>query len=457
MRQGIVILYLLAVYLIVSANAAVGTPFRIGGDPIVDANQFRITTYASGLDFPLSMQTMADGALLTGTSPGQLLRLVDNNGDGKSDGPGNILFSGLPGIVTSVRLHGNLAFVTSRGTGMSHITILRKGPTVSENFTMEGTLDITFPSARGHKSIANIVRDLPGGQPGEYELFFNVGSEANEFATTTTATINGLGLINVPLNADSIYSVVVDNTGLSPVVSNPTQIATGLRNAAGMAFHPITGDLYFEDNGIDTPGNRNEPLSADELNRIKAEDIGGTIEDFGFADNYIEYRTGIEIGSGGIDPLIAFQPLPAPNGSETEGPVEIAFAPAMFPAGLHDGIFVGFHGKGSVGLDNEENAFVFVDLTDKSYFHFINNDEPDVGPLDGVLSTNDSLFISDFRGGGDGRIYQIKFTSTPAPSNPVPEPSSLLLITIGIAGVFSIVRRQNFSQTLIGRRFSVEP
>ena len=36
-----------------------------------------------------------------------------------------------------------------------------------------------------------------------------------------------------------------------PQVSNLTRIAAGVRNAAGLAFHPTTGDLYFADNGID--------------------------------------------------------------------------------------------------------------------------------------------------------------------------------------------------------------
>jgi glucose/arabinose dehydrogenase len=148
-------------------------------------------------------------------------------------------------------------------------------------------------------------------------------------------------------------------------------VASGLRNAAGIAFHPVTGDLYFADNGIDGLVNVREPLSADELNAIAASDIGGPVEDFGFADDYIEYRTGARIGGGAIQPLIAFQPVPAPNGSESEGSNEIAFAPANFPPGLNQGVFVGFHGQfNSTGLDNEENPLVYADLETGAYFHF---------------------------------------------------------------------------------------
>ena len=53
--------------------------------------------------------------------------------------------------------------------------------------------------------------------------------------------------------------------------TNLTQVANGLRNPAGFAFHPSTGDLYFQDNGIDGLTDPNEPLSA-----FAGESIRGT-------------------------------------------------------------------------------------------------------------------------------------------------------------------------------------
>ena len=246
--------------------------------------------------------------------------------------------------------------------------------------------------------------------------------------------------------------VTVLDGGGTPSFSGLTQVATGLRNAAGMAFDPATGDLLFEDNGIDGLADVNEPLSADELNRIAAADIGGAIEDFGFAGHYIEYRTGTEVGSGGVDPLAAFQPLPNPStGSESEGPAEIAMAPAGFPAGLNNGVFIGFHGKfNQGGIANEENPLVFYDFATGTYFHFIGNGERIIGHLDGLLSTSDSLFVADLSStgslfsaadAGKGVIYQIRAiprdggggeprrrpvdhpSSAPSPSRPVPDPS----------------------------------
>lgn len=139
------------------------------------------------------------------------------------------------------------------------------------------------------------------------------------------------------------------------------------------------------------------------------------VPDFGFPGDYIEYRTSQRVGSGGVQPLVAFQPLPTPNGSESEGSAGVAFAPTGFPAGLTNGIFVGFHGQSSLaGGANDENPVVFYDLGTGEYFHFIENRQASVGHLDTFLSTSDSLFVADlsstggFGSSGTGVIYQVQ-------------------------------------------------
>jgi glucose/arabinose dehydrogenase len=405
---------------------------------------FRVTAFATGLNFPESMQQLSDGSILVGvsdpvggsyfSSQGALLRLVDVDKDGVADGPGTVLFSGLPGEVTAVRQAGALVFATSALAGSERISVLRKGALPSDPLTLEGSINFTFASGWEHTSFTLAVRAMP--TQGQYELYFNIGSRANFSATTATVGVSGL--ISGTANGESIYRVTVQDLGNSVSVSDLTQIAHGLRNAAGIAFHPATGDLYFEDNGIDKPSDRNEPLSADELNRIAAADIGGAVEEFGFPSTYIEYRTGNHIGNLGLDPLIAFQPQPDPfTGSESEGAVEIAFAPPGFPPALRGGLFIGFHGKFSqAGLVNEENPLLFCDPTTGKYFQFIGNDEPNVGHLDGLLATADSLFVADLSSSGTlnkgdhGVIYQIRYMPrfralpalprrrSPSPSNP---------------------------------------
>jgi glucose/arabinose dehydrogenase len=423
----------------------------------VDASKFRVTVFAQGLNYPTSMQQLSDGSILVGTSDpvagnffnstGTLRRLVDANGDGVADNPnGTVLYSGLPGTVTSVRQAGDLLFVTSAQPGNEQITVLRAGAQPADAYTSVGDIRFNFSSGWAHTSYALAVRDTPGS-PGDHDVFFNVGSKVN--AATTTDTVPVSGLVSGTLNADSIYKFTVHDGGGTPTFSGLAQVATGLRNAAGMAFQPGTGDLYFQDNGIDGLTDPNKPLSVDELNRLHAAAIGGPVQDFGFAHDYITYGTGVRVGSGAVQPLATFQPDPM-TGSEKTGATELAFTPAGFvAAGMDPGVFIGFHGTFNAGgLANEKNPVVYYDLTTGQYYDFISNNEPTIGHIDGLLATGDSLFLSDltstgslfFPGDqGQGAIYQIQAIRA------VPEPGSAA--SLGLGGLILVgLLRRNWSK-----------
>ena len=416
----------------VTGTVQLPQPFAIGGDPSVHPADYRITTFATGLNYPHSMQQLPDGSILVSTSDplpggnyydstGTLVRLVDADGNGVADGPGQVMYTGLPGTLTAMRVAGDLVFVTSSQTQSESIWVLRMGASPSDPYTLVGSLNFGFPSASWeHTTFATAVRPTPGGGPGEYDLFFNIGSEYNDAPDTDMVGLNGL--ISGTLHGSSIYMVTVQDSSSSVTVSGLTQIASGLRNAAGMAFDPTTGDLYFEENGIDFPPYEDEPLSVDRVFAIPAAQIGTKVFNFGFPYSYIAYRTGKVVGSP-PRAVVAFQPWPDPyTGSESEGPSEIAFAPAGFPSSLNNGIFVGFHGRFDLGgLANEENPLVFYNRATGNYFDFIGNNEPNIGHLDGLLSTSNALFIADLSSNGDlfssqgtgaGVIYMIKAVSS---------------------------------------------
>src|SRR5687768_2283132 len=78
-------------------------PFAVAA-PGVFPQDFRVTTFATGLNFPLGMQRLEDGSYLVPTSrpatsfedsTGQLLRLVDEDGDGAADAR-KVLANNLP-------------------------------------------------------------------------------------------------------------------------------------------------------------------------------------------------------------------------------------------------------------------------------------------------------------------------------------------------------------------------
>jgi glucose/arabinose dehydrogenase len=404
--------------------------FAIGGDPRVNPSDFRITTFATGLNFPNGMARLSDGSILVATSnpsgsffnsSGALLRFTDTNDDGIADGSGQVMYTDPVGVWAALKVAGNLVFVTSAQSGAERIIILRMNSGPASRYTFVGTLNFGFPAGWEHKSYALAVRPVPGGPANTYELYFNIGSSANSDESTDPVLLSGL--LTGSMEGASIYRVTVIDTGTGATVSNLTHIAKGLRNAAGMDFHPATGDLYFEDNGIDGVPDRNEPLSADELNRIAAADLGVILPDFGFPNDYIDYHTGQRVGSGGVQPLASFRPLPCvscpdpgdahPDGAESEGPSGVAFAPPSFPPYLNNGIFIGFHGKfADPPTTNEENPLVFWDLGTGQYFHFIESFQ--LGHGDQLLATDDSLFIADMSSDGQinvgrtGKIYQIK-------------------------------------------------
>lgn len=414
--------------LVCIARLAGAQPFTVQG-PGVNSNDFRVTTFASGLNFPIGMVKLPDDSLLVavtdgttfGGTAGRLIRLADTNQNGVADGPATTLYSGLPGSLTDVKAAGNLFLVTGDD---KPITVLRRGVLPSDALTLVGQLILNYPPARQHSATTLCARKTPG-HTNHFDILFQLGAEFN-----FTATTNSIGLTNsnIPgatgvLAGDAVHMITLIDDGASVTATNLIQLASGLRNASGITFNPATGDLYLGENGIDTPGS-NEAFSADELNFLARTNLGGAVEFFGFPTNYSAYRSNVVVGGAGIQPLVAFRPIPNfATGRENEGVNQTAFAPPGFPNGLNTGVFAGFHGKfSSGGTANEENPVAYADPATGSYFHFIPGQQSGIGHLDGLMATRDSLFVADmvtsgnlFSGGGAGVIYQIKSLVMPPP------------------------------------------
>ncbi|MEA2596963.1 MAG: hypothetical protein QOF01_3432 [Thermomicrobiales bacterium] len=388
-------------------RAEEASPLLFGDDPRVDAGAFHVSVFARDLFFPMGMVSLPDGSLLVGTSvptggsffssTGELRRLVDGDGDGVADDEGSNLAADLPGTIVAVARGGTLVFVTSAEAGRERISILRRGRSWSDPLTLVGSIDFHFVQF-DHQSYGLAVRPS-GAKDRRYEVFFNVGASSNDMAGRT---VEISGLVTATLEDAALYRVVVEDTGTAPIVSSPELIATGLRNAAAFTFEEKSGDLLIAENGIDTPDDRIVALSADEIDRIPVDAIGGEPEDFGFPESYVDYQSGEIVGDRGNPPLVIFRPI---AGSESEGAASIAIAPAAFPDGLNAGVFVGFHGQwDDSGLANEENPLLYADPTSGETVAFISNDDPLVGHIDSLLASGESLFAADLFGGPDGSL-----------------------------------------------------
>ena len=398
----------------------------------LDQARFQITPFASGLSFPTSMLELADGSILVAINNGsslfsstsaQLQRLADNDGNGIADGAATTLAANLPGLVTSIRRLDDIIVALSTKAGQEAITLLRTGASANSPISTIGSLRFSFPAGFEHTTYAIALRRSPFDHQG-LEVFFNLGAKSNSLGTTERVGLQGdnanISLDPVLLEADSIHRIrLTPSTNGNSFTATVDLIARGLRNAAGMIFSP-DGDLYLQDNGID--GNPREvSLSADELNRIRSQDIGQIIPNFGFPGVYTDYITGAIVSSDSktTEPIISFTPL---DGRRSEGLTELALAPPGFGDSFKTGVFASFIGMvGRGGINNHENPIVFADPSTGQYYHFIPNQQ--LGNPYGLASTSNSLYISDISSTGNlaantkGVIYRISTSEPPPPAD----------------------------------------
>jgi hypothetical protein len=487
LHRLIILANVVALSIVAQAGAQPAPPTPLGPnfDATTFAGQLKVTTFASGLNYPTSMQSY-NGGILVGTTngvfstgaagAGQLLLLTDTNHDGVADQTVNLTpAGGLLGEITSVRQAGNLLFVTSGGninTPTPTIQILKQGVTPTSPFVSLGQINLNFPAVGGtaweHGSFALAVRPNPVNNA-NYDVLFNMGSRTNQTSDETspgsgvynqhviagTSGANVSGFSGLSLNPESIYMTTVSFNGTTASLTAPVQVAHGLRNAAGITFQPGTGDLYYADNGMDGttanghPSDKygNAAYSLDTLHKISAANVGVSYPNTNFANDFYENNPSTFTKHGNPDALQRFAPFGPFDSTdhnssvnESEGPNEIAFSPANFPTALQ-GVFIGFHGQfdkvgppnTSTGAGNEEHPVVFYNTTTGQYWHFIGNQEPNIGHLDGLLSTSDGLYMSDM---ADGSLFGAP-TNTGAIClvSAVPEPSTLVLTAAGLSVV----------------------
>lgn len=466
---------------VLATPAFADVPFALRDNTGGALGGYVVTEFATGLRVPVGMHALNDGSIIYGSNTGSnsganapmftgnfsINRLVDANNDGVADnGVGDILYQAPAdyGGVTSIARAGDLLITLSSRMNNydSRLTFLRIGGTdANPTLTYVNDVHLTFtsdtPVAQYHQSYGLAVR--PVGPSGNYEVYFNVGSTTDN-ATALGANLayaDGMGFTAAEMNRDSIYRLNLDNTGVSPALSNLDMVAFGVRNSAGMAFHPTTGELYFQDNGKDgTVNGGNSALGADELNVIstaRLNNLGGEgAGDYGFETDYIVYggpATPLgynagdrwnELGRDGIQPVAAFI---AQDGRDVQGLNHIAFSPEDWVGVLADGVFTGVHGRFvSGGLANTENPVLFYDLNAvdtlsviDGFWQLIYGQTEGIGHLDGLLATSEYLYLADMTVTGDwtvtggktnGVIYRISEIAA------IPEPAALTILALGV-------------------------
>jgi len=136
------------------------------------------------------------------------------------------------------------------------------------------------------------------------DLFVSTG-ERSDLATRPLAQVLGNGYGKV-VHITTQGEPVSDNPFLGQSDVLPEIYAFGLRNAQGLAIHPLTGDLWLADMG---------PRGGDELNVIKSgKNYGWPVISYGIEYSGQPVPGGLTIQEGMEQPVYYWDPVIAPSG-----------------------------------------------------------------------------------------------------------------------------------------------
>ncbi|WP_419797830.1 MAG: PQQ-dependent sugar dehydrogenase [Terasakiella sp.] len=140
--------------------------------------------------------------------------------------------------------------------------------------------------------------------------------------------------IGAPCNICRIRGIEGTILRFDPDTWVPVVFAHGVRNSVGLAFDPITRDLFFTDNGADNMG---DDIPADELNRAPVAGLHFGYPYFGGGQSRISDFIN-ETPPANRPPVHAFQAHVAPLGIEF-------YTGNRFPERYNHGLFVAQHGS----------------------------------------------------------------------------------------------------------------
>lgn len=196
---------------------------------------FAVNVFASGLGNARMMAVAPDGTVfLTRRAEGDVVALVDQDGDGVADDPQvNVVASDLP-YVHGITFSQNNQLYLATDTNV-FVADWLGGPNIGPLTEIISTL----PGGGQHPN-----RTLAFGPDGA--LYITVGSTCNACAEPN------------PESA-TILRAAADGSGREVY-------AAGLRNTIGFGWHPATGELWGMDHGSDWRGDEQPP---EELNRLE--------------------------------------------------------------------------------------------------------------------------------------------------------------------------------------------
>jgi glucose/arabinose dehydrogenase len=269
----------------------------IAGHALYVPRGFTVNLFAEGLTGVRYLALGPGGAVYASLpGAGQIVRLVDANGDGVADGPAQAVLSGL-----------NAPF-----------SIVFRGDTMY--FAEQTAVKRLDPGAT---TPVTLVSGLPSGGHGTRTLV--IGPD-NLMYVAAGSSCN----VCVESPQDSMRAAV---TRFNLDGSGGRIFARGLRNSVGLAFHPTTGELWANNNDRDNLGDNVPP---EHLNILKDGKW------YGWPQCYLPGHANPEFTGfdcSGVEP-------PALTVQAHSAPLGLAFyAGATFPAEYQGDAFMTYHGS----------------------------------------------------------------------------------------------------------------
>jgi glucose/arabinose dehydrogenase len=229
--------------------------------------------------------------------------------------------------------------------------------------------------------------------------------------TTRTLTIGPDGTIYV--SAGSTCNFCVESDSRCAAVSrydadggNQAVYARGLRNSVGLAWHPVTGELWATDNGGDGLG---EDIPADEINILRAGN------DYGWPDCYSN-QVPLNWGPEARTSRCAQTTAPEFQMQAHSAPLGISFySGSMFPVSYQGDALVAFHGSWN---RNEPTGYKVVRVNASSghatgiqdfLWGFLDTTSRTTSgrPVHALSGPDGSVYVSD---DATGNIYRVVYT-----------------------------------------------
>ncbi|HEX9630938.1 MAG TPA: PQQ-dependent sugar dehydrogenase [Gemmatimonadales bacterium] len=337
---------------------------RLGGNALVVRRGFRVAVFAEDLDGVRMLARGPDGTVYASlTRLGRVVALPDTDGDGRADGV-QMVAEGLS------RPHGLAWAGDTLYLAEEHRVIRLVPPDARVEVIVDG-----LPTGGNHTSRSLLVRGDT--------LLVSVGSSCN------------LCDERDPRRA-AITRYRTDGSGERP-------FATGLRNAVGLTWHPLTGAVWATNNDRDRLGDDRPP------DRVNLVVDGGW---YGWPECYLpgtpnpEYEGRATRCDDAIGPTVVIPAHSAPLG--------LAFYDgAQFPEEFRGDLFVALHGSWDRSFPTGYKV-VRVPLRDGSPAgepeDFVSGWQ--IGrrwwgrPVDVIVGRDGALLISDDFG---DRIYQVRW------------------------------------------------